>query len=172
MLAGGWYFLTINNEPYVPEDTAPPLSDTNDPEESDTEWVSTTTMGTTWQYPENFGTTYIEPYDWPPQLTLSDEPFICTSAGSTTDRSGITEEKVIDGTTYCVTQIDEGAAGSVYSQYAYAFAYNDGTAILSFSTRAPRCENYSDPEKSLCEREKETFSLDQIIHMVAQTLRS
>ena len=78
---------------------------------------------------------------------------------------------MVDNRTYCVTKVSEGAAGSIYTQYAYAFPKNSKVVILTFSLRFPQCGNYSEPEKNECEGERETFDVDSIIDRIAQTLK-
>jgi hypothetical protein len=135
-------------------------------------WETATTSegGISFRYPAAFGTSYITPVDWPPQLQVLSEPFSCTAAGDETARAGKTELRTIEGREYCVTQITEGAAGSIYSQYAYAFPKDDATMILTFTLRMPQCLNYDDPERTACQDEQETFALDPLIDMVAQSI--
>jgi hypothetical protein len=101
--------------------------------------------------------------DWPPQIQVVPGPFSCTEAGEETSRAGRTENRIIDGTVYCVTKVTEGAAGSIYTQYAYA-RETDGNKvmILTFSSRAVQCTNYDEPEASACEVEQEAFDPDKI----------
>ena len=134
------------------------------------EIATTSEEGTSFRYPAEFGTSYITPVDWPPQLQVLDEPFSCTAAGDETARAGKTELRTVEGREYCVTQITEGAAGSIYSQYAYAFSKNDSLMILTFTLRTPQCLNYDDPERTACQDEQETFILDPLIDMIAQSI--
>lgn len=129
------------------------------------------TSGISFRYPPDLGTAYIRPLDWPPQPLIEAGPFECTEAGEETARAGRTEPTTIGGRTYCVTRVTEGAAGSVYTMYAYALPARDDVVILTFSTRAPQCGNYDEPERSECERERETFSMDPIVDAIARTLR-
>src|SRR5690606_3694063 len=105
------------------------------------------------------------------QPLLEPGPFACTEAGEETARAGRTELTTVGDRTYCVTRVAEGAAGSVYTMYAYALPAGDDVVILTFSMRAPQCGNYDEPNRSECEREREAFSMDQIIDDVARTLR-
>ena len=79
---------------------------------------------------------------------------------------------MINGHTYCVTEVVEGTAGSIYKQYAYAFPLAGGTAILTFSLRFIQCENYNEPEKSECEAEHTELSMDNFIDIAAQNLKA
>lgn len=129
------------------------------------------TSGISFRYPPDLGTTYIQALDWPPQPLLEPGPFECTEAGEETARAGRTEPTTIGGRTYCVTRVTEGAAGSVYTMYAYALPIGDHVVILTFSTRSPQCGHYDEPERIECEREREAFSMDPLIDAIARTLR-
>jgi hypothetical protein len=135
------------------------------------DWKTYNQNGISFEYPENFSTIYINPQDWPPQVNLIDEPYSCLNAGSETERAGRTEEKTINGHKYCVTTLTEGAAGSIYNQYAYAKAFNDQTVIFTFTTREPQCLNYDNPQQSECLNERNNFSIDSFIDEVISTLQ-
>jgi hypothetical protein len=122
------------------------------------------------EYPEKLTTEFIHAVDWPPQLQITDEPFSCTEAGSETARAGRTEKRMVDNREYCVTKASEGAAGSVYTQYAYAFPKNNGTAIFTFSLRSVQCGNYDEPNMGRCEAEREAFDMDGVMDRMARTL--
>lgn len=126
--------------------------------------------GVSFRYPEQFSTTYIRALDWPPRIALREEPFMCTEAGSEIERAGRTESRMINGIQYCVTTVAEGAAGSIYTQYAYAWSYGAQTRVLTFSTRAPQCGNYPDAERVACEAEQNAFDLDTLIGRIAGTV--
>ena len=135
-------------------------------------WQTATQADVTFQYPADFGTQYLQPFDWPPQLQVLAGPYTCTQAGTATQRAGATSEKVVGIHKYCVTEIIEGAAGSTYTQYAYAFPKDEQILIFTFSTRAPQCGNYDEVEKSKCESERTTFKLDDLIDRMASTVDS
>jgi hypothetical protein len=135
-------------------------------------WVPFTDdeTGVSFLYPEKLSAIYTTVFDWPPSAQIAESPYSCTEAGSETERAGFTQEISINNRKYCVTKIVEGAAGSIYTQYAYAFAENSGTVILTFSTRSVQCGNYSEPEKSACEQEGTTFSIDSIIDRIVGSM--
>ncbi|HEY4493855.1 MAG TPA: hypothetical protein VJB95_00250 [Candidatus Paceibacterota bacterium] len=130
--------------------------------------------GATFSYPPELGTKYISTIDWPPAVYIPEDgfggEFTCTEAGNETDRAGKTEKKTINGHDYCVTRVAEGAAGSIYTQYAYAFEKDDVTTILTFSLRATQCGNYDDTEKAKCEAERASFNIDSAIDQIASSL--
>lgn len=107
---------------------------------------------------------YVSAVDWPPQTQIVPGPFSCIEAGEETARAGRTESRTIDGRTYCVTRVSEGAAGSVYTQYAYATEAGNGEVIIyTWSSRAVQCVNYDEPQMSACQAEQDAFDPDRIM---------
>jgi hypothetical protein len=125
--------------------------------------------GITFRYPESLGTKYINIQKWPPNVQVSTEPFICSET-KTEDGMQKTAERIINGRTYCVTEVSEGAAGHIYIQYTYAFSQNDKTVTISFTLAFVQCGNFDNPEQSECEKERQKFDIDSIIDQIAQTL--
>ncbi len=150
------------------------------PGENNNLWTTATdgNTGITFQYPKTLLTEYIHTVDWPPQIQILNEPFTCTEAGSETARSGQTVKRMVDDRTYCVTKESEGAAGSVYTNYAYAFPlYSTGstqadrkTVIFTFSLQAVQCANYDDSQKTACENERSSFDLDSTVDRMAGSI--
>lgn len=126
--------------------------------------------GITFTYPEIIGTQYISTIDWPPQVRVLEEEISCVEAGGEFDRAGITERTEVDGNEYCVTTVSEGAAGSVYRQYAYGYEFNDQTLMFIFSMQFPQCENYDEEQMRECENEQNNFDLDRLMDMVIQSV--
>jgi len=114
-------------------------------------------------------TKYIFPVDWPPKVSNVNKPFSCLEAGSEASPGGQTQKVVVNNHTYCVTKETQGAAGSIYTQYAYARAKNNQTEIFTFSLRFVQCGNYPEPEKTACERESQTFRIDTFIDHYIQS---
>lgn len=135
-----------------------------------TPWEATSTTEATFEYPTSLSSAYLTAADWPPSVQVVDEEFSCTEAGEPTDRAGATTEETINGRQYCVTEVREGAAGSMYSEYAYAFPRDDKTVILTFSIRAPQCGNYPEPQKTTCTKDQNNFNLNDLVDRVAETL--
>ncbi len=140
------------------------------PGENNDLWKTATESGITFQYPETLLTTYINTQDWPPQIQVLNELYTCTEAGSETARAGKTEKQLVDNREYCRTSIVEGAAGSIYTNYAYAFPKDDKTVIFTFSLRAVQCANYDDPQKTACENERSAFDLDSTVDRMARSI--
>jgi len=134
-------------------------------------WLSTSTETATFSYPSSFELTYVTPVDWPPAVQVLDESFECNEGGEVEDRAGRTEERTINGRDYCVTEITEGAAGSIYTQYAYAFPRDDQTVILTFSARFPQCGNYEESKQAACNSEQDNFNIDDMADRIANALR-
>ncbi len=130
-----------------------------------------TQRGISFRYPENPVAKYMEAIDWPPQTEVLNKQFTCTEAGSETARAGQTLKRIVNDRTYCVTKVTEGAAGSIYTEYAYAFPKDDKIVIFTFSIRFVQCGNYGEPEKTECENVRTAFNLDGVIDQIAQTLQ-
>lgn len=139
----------------------------------DSSWkVGTSTpLGTTFQYPADLATLYIHSVDWPPVLRVLPQTYSCTEAGAAAIPGGKTEKRVVGGRTYCVTTEAEGAAGTTYLQYAYAFPLAQKTAIFTFTIREVQCDNYDDPQKTACHTERDAFSVDSLVDRMAQSVK-
>lgn len=127
--------------------------------------------GITFKYPEEISATYIHAVDWPPKLQVESGPFYCTPGGEETSRAGQTARKTISGKDYCVTKVTEGAAGSIYTQYAYATDIQKKVLFLTFSLRAVQCGNYDEPQRTACDRERAAFTIDPIVNQIIQTVK-
>ncbi len=163
LLAGAAYFY------YSPNAEAPVTNEETGANNNNLDWRTASSSSYSFQYPASLGTTYVQALDWPPQVAVWDEAYSCLEAGDETARAGRTEAIRVGTHQYCRTMISEGAAGSIYIQYAYAFAHEDKTVIFSFSTRAPQCPNYDEPQKSACEEERAALDIDSLIDRIAET---
>lgn len=114
-------------------------------------------------------TEYISPVDWPPKVAMENKPFSCLEAGSETNPAGQTQKITVNNHTYCVTKETQGAAGSIYTQYAYARAKNSETEIFTFSLRYVQCGNYPEPKKTACEKERQVFNVDTFMDHYIQS---
>lgn len=134
-------------------------------------WVISQTEGRAFYYPPTLDTEYIQLTDWPPALQILEESFACTPAGEEIERAGKTELITIGGRKYCRTTTLEGAAGSTYGLYAYAFPQGEATAILTFGLRFPECANYDKPQNLECQNERDTFDIDSVLDNIATSLK-
>jgi hypothetical protein len=98
-------------------------------------------------------------------------PFHCVEAGSETASGGQTKKQVINMHVYCITKETQGAAGSIYSQYAYAAQKDGKVVIFTFSMRESQCANYDDAEKLACETERNAFSIDNVLDRIAGSVQ-
>lgn len=126
-------------------------------------------LGVSFKYPEFLTANYIHTVDWPPQVQVLNKSFVCTEGGSEIAPAGITEKRMVDDREYCVTKESQGAAGSIYTQYAYAFPKDNKTVILTFSLQFTQCGNYDEPNKSACENERTAFDIDGVVDRIAKT---
>ena len=141
--------------------------------------VSTDT-GATFKYPDNLpaspaggSTNYIHPQEWPPKLLIIDNAgFSCEEGGlGINGRPGMTIQKSINNTVYCIDSVSGGAAGTFYTDYTYTFLKDGKLVKLTFTLAYPQCENYNDPQKTECEQERQTFDLDVLIGRIAESVR-
>jgi len=136
-------------------------------------WKTITDQGSgqSYQYPETLLTKYLHPLTWPPQIqVIADKPFTCLETGSEIMAGGKTAKRLVDNRTYCVTSAAEGAAGSTYTDYAYAFPKKGMTMIFTFTIQTVQCANYDEPQKTACENERQSFDLDSVIDRMANTI--
>jgi hypothetical protein len=162
---GAWWYTNRTTE--IPT----PIQEEDTVDTSETlGWQTSSKDGITFKYPATLDTKYISTVDWPPQIAISNDPFVCTTAGVETERAGGTEKVSINGHEYCVTKVSEGAAGSTYTQYAYATVKNNKLAIATFTLRAVQCGNYDAPEMATCETERTLFSMDKTVDLIFGTM--
>ncbi|OHA66107.1 MAG: hypothetical protein A2672_01135 [Candidatus Wildermuthbacteria bacterium RIFCSPHIGHO2_01_FULL_49_22b] len=157
-------------EPVVQNDN----SQTSPIDTTPTGWLKETdeATGLTFRYPADFGTNYISVVDWPPKLEVLTEEFSCTEAGEETSRAGRTNKQIIGGREFCVTTESEGAAGSVYTMYAYGFDGGGETVVFTFSLKFVQCDNYDEPDQSLCKNERTRFDPGVTVSLIANSIKN
>jgi len=74
-------------------------------------------------------------------------------------------KKEINGQKYCVAASSEGAAGSVYTQYAYTTVIDGQVYSVIFLARYVNCSNYPDQKWQECEAERTSFNLDNLVDL-------
>ena len=107
---------------------------------------------------------------YPPKFRITEGQIDCTITSSDSVLLHRTEKRRIDGRIYCIESSSEGAAGTIYTQYAYFTIKNDCLIIVSCVIRYPQCMNYGEPHRAECENECETFDLDKIIVHIVRNL--
>lgn len=134
-------------------------------------WLTaTSTSAYDFKYPREFDLQFVQPVDWPPVLRVISDKFSCTAAGTETAQAGKTELITLGGKPVCLTREVEGAAGSMYTQYAYAFELPEGTGIFTFTFRQPQCGNYGVPTSTVCQAEEDAFDLNPLIQAMIGTV--
>ncbi|MBN2198112.1 hypothetical protein JW698_02915 [Candidatus Wolfebacteria bacterium] len=123
------------------------------------------------QYPKELPVNYISEVEWPPKLKIEDKSFVCNPSGNEIQQGGKTELRLINNQSYCVTKESEGAAGSVYTTYTYAFSKDNKTGIIVFTLRFVQCQNYDEPKATECENERSAFDIDIIADKIIQSIK-
>lgn len=132
--------------------------------------VSDRMSGISFWYPENLPTKYTSTVDWPPKIQKLNQKYTCVEGGSEIAPAGQTQKTMINGREYCVTTESEGAAGSIYKTYTYAFPIDLQTVIFTFSLRFVQCGNYPEPQMTACENERQSFDLDNLVDRMARSI--
>lgn len=122
------------------------------------------------RYPAELSTEYTSTVNWPPKISLSSDSWLCPETAPESSLPERISRRVVDNNVYCLKAQSEGAAGSVYTDYTYTSFQENKLIIASFTLRAGQCYNYDDPQKTNCERERETFDLDSVIDRIINTL--
>jgi len=123
------------------------------------------------KFPESLNQKYIHETKWPPIVTIneSDQASPCEVTGpyeETGPASSLAtrvSRVFLGGEVYCIEASSEGAAGSTYTEYTYTTIKGDKLISINFTLQFPRCDNYDEPEKTACTRERLTLNLDEII---------
>jgi hypothetical protein len=136
-------------------------------------WIHSTDVGqgVSFEYPKTIALTYLHEVEWPPKVKILSTPFTCTEVGNETTQVGITTQETIDDRAYCVTKQSEGAAGSIYTSYSYAFPFENKTAVFAFSLRYPQCGNYDEPKATECRSQQTELKPLHFVDRMANTLR-
>jgi hypothetical protein len=129
-------------------------------------WIHVTDpkSGVLWAYPETFGTNFISLAKWPPTFTIQkNTPFSCDATGTSIETQGETRLVSSHGQSFCQTEQQEGAAGSIYTNYTYTFARGTDLASFAFTVRSVQCGNYDEPQKSACEAERAALDVMRMV---------
>ncbi|MFA6536805.1 MAG: hypothetical protein WCT18_00205 [Patescibacteria group bacterium] len=142
----------------------------------DSNWktfTDTTRFYVSYQYPEDFNTTYIHPAInfWPPAVSVEEKKMNCFVEGSEVSADGKTSKIKINNREFCVTEKSEGAAGSVFTDYVYSFQKENKMITLYFTIQKVQCVNYDEPQKSDCEKEQKAFDLNLLVEKISETIK-
>lgn len=107
---------------------------------------------------------------YPPKFKITEGQIDCKETSSESGSLPRTEKRKIDGRIYCIESLSEGAVGTIYTQYAYSTIKSGSLIIVSCVIRYPQCINYSEPARTECANERETFDLDKIISYIVKNL--
>jgi len=129
----------------------------------------------------DLNTEYIASQDWkviivneeekyPPKFKITEGQIDYKKTSSKSGLLFITVKRRIDGRIYCIESASEGAAGTIYTQYTYSTIKSGSLIMVSCVIRYPQCMNYSEPYRTECANERETFDLDKIIGYIIKNL--
>jgi len=129
----------------------------------------------------DLNTEYIGSQDWkvkivneeekyPPKFKITEGQIDCKITSSESGLLSGTAKRSIDGRIYCIESFSEGAAGTTYTQYSYSTIKSGSLITVSCVIRYPQCMNYSEPQRTECENEHETFDLDKIIVFIVKNM--
>lgn len=121
-------------------------------------------------YPERIPTTFISAAAWPPEVVRANTRYKCVESAATTGGS-VTKKHLVGDREYCVTESSEGAAGSTYRTFEYSFQFGGEPYRTTFTLRYPQCDNYDEPQKSACKAEQGTYSIDELVDRIAQSIQ-
>lgn len=139
-----------------------------------------TTQGISFRYPKSLNAKYIYTNQWPPKITLFSRGTIaCVSSAANyvTPKTDTVDGKIISNRHYCVETHSEGAAGSTYvtlhystDQNVFDDKYNKGVTI-HFVLQYPQCANYPDLQMTECQKERNTFDVDNLVEQIVQSIK-
>ena len=101
--------------------------------------------------------------DWPPVVEHLHKKYECHEGNTGGDVPLTTEERVINGKTFCISSTSDAAAGSRYTDYTYTTPVSDGVEEVNFTLRYPSCGAYESPVRERCEYSQSHFNLDSVV---------
>lgn len=141
----------------------------------DANWISSepTPQGFLFLYPERIPTTFISASEWPPLVERTENKYSCneSAAAASDGPQKTTKKQMVGDREYCVTESSEGAAGSIYHTYEYAFEFGGVPYRTVFTLRFPQCENYDEPQRSACKAEQSSFDINGVVDRIAQSIQ-
>lgn len=139
-------------------------------------WITiTNNEGIIFQYPKELLVKYISETEWPPVISIDpkekDQEFVCVETAPESSLAQRTSRRTVDDRSYCLYASSEGAAGSVYTNYTYSALWDGRIVKVNFTLRYPGCDNYDEPQKTECQKEREAFDLDGVVDRIAQSIK-
>ena len=174
----GFYLALTRIPTSEPNPNTDPTETTTGPENQDstetnlgkTVVTSDEKSGIMFTHPTSIDNQYISAVEWPPRFISSFAPVDCELDEQTQAMSGLSyKTQIINGTSYCIWTREEGAVGSIYTNYQVSYEKDDQYLTMSFTLQYPQCANYPDEEKMVCEMEQRDFPLNELIDEIAQS---
>ncbi|MFA5126550.1 MAG: hypothetical protein WC465_00935 [Patescibacteria group bacterium] len=141
-----------------------------------TNWLSYTDTdrekNISFRYPKDLGKKYIFTEDWPPIVSVINQPYTCQPTDQTSSLAARTIERKINNRTYCIAMSSEGAVGSVYTSYRYTTPWKSKLLNITFTLRYPQCQNYFEPEQTACVDERQDFDIDALVDQIISSVSS
>lgn len=125
------------------------------------DWENAEGSDLSFKYPKDFGSEFVDPQNWPPEVKISEGIFSC-----------IGDVVEVNNHSYCVTEEREGAAGSTYVSYEYLrnLVQEDSKLQITFTLRFPQCANYDEEQKSACQKDQSELDLDKFVDRIAESV--
>lgn len=134
--------------------------------------VNDTKQNISYRYQEKLTTIYIQAQDWPPTVVVSNKAFSCNQSASNSGPAGPQSTQITkNGQTYCVQELVEGAAGTIYTNYNYTTVKNSKFVTITFVLRAPQCLNYDNPKQTECTQERQLFNATDLVVPIIESLK-
>lgn len=155
------------------EDSVKYKENTNNIDINNDLWTTTTNdKGISFQYPKKLLAQYISEAEWPPVVSIDQEfnEFVCDDDSAASSLPERKMRRMVNDRVYCLYALSEGAAGSVYTNYTYSALWNKKTVSINFTLQYPRCVNYDEPQQTECQKERESFDLDNIVDRIFSSL--
>lgn len=138
-------------------------------------WISSTptSQGFIFLYPERIPTTFVSSSEWPPLVERVVNRYVCKEGpiAAADGPQKTTQKHMVGDREYCVTESSEGAAGSTYRTFEYNFQFGGEPYRIVFTLRYPQCENYDEPQRSACKAEQGSYSVDELVDRIAQSIQ-
>jgi len=170
-----WVLINTKTDEINQFNTAPTSTETDNQNSESNNIDSNATMtdeksGIFFSYPTTLDSNYVSTEEWPPRFISSYAPIDCELDEQTQAMSGLSySTETINGTSYCIWQRNEGAAGSTYTNYQVSYEKDNQYITMSFTLKYPQCDNYSEEERQVCMTKQNNFPLYKLIDEIAKS---